>query len=69
MGEWTRAKACSSNSCIEVKPGVNGRVLVRRFIPDGMPWSGFNVTPEEWAAFVAGVKAGDFDHITEEASI
>jgi hypothetical protein len=70
MGEWTRARACSSNSCIEVKYDGHRDVLVRlRGGQDGFPWSGMAVSMGEWATFIAGVKAGDFDHITEEASI
>jgi Domain of unknown function (DUF397) len=58
---------CSSNSCVGVKVLSTGGVRVWQTTdPDG-PWLLF--TPGEWAAFAAGVKAGDFDHIGEEASI
>jgi Domain of unknown function (DUF397) len=63
MAEWTRAKDCSANSCIEVLLDY-GTILIRgvdaSIVVEAMP--------DEWAAFVAGVKAGDFDHITEEAT-
>jgi hypothetical protein len=82
MGEWTRAKACSSNSCIEVR----GLYRLLSHPPDPAEYDGpytmieirnsdepeeiyVQATPDEWAAFAAGVKAGDFDHITEEFSI
>jgi hypothetical protein len=67
MGEWTRAKACSSNSCIEVR--AVGDLISIRVVDENGDVQPPHATPDEWAAFIAGVKAGDFDHITEEASI
>jgi hypothetical protein len=61
MAEWTRAKACSANSCIEVLQWPDGVVAIRNS-RSLLRTSIFN-SADEWAAFVAGVRAGDFDHI------
>jgi hypothetical protein len=47
------------NSCVEVAKNLPGVVGVR----DSKDRSGpaLTFTPEEWAAFVAGVKGGEFD--------
>lgn len=55
---WVRA-SCDSSACVEAQP-VPGGVLLRSSL---MPEAVVDVTREEWAAFVAGVKAGDFDNI------
>lgn len=56
---WRRSSRCETSSCVEVAAvgsgiGVRGtddaQVVVR-------------VSRSEWAAFVAGVKAGDFDDL------
>jgi hypothetical protein len=59
MAEWTRAKDCSANSCIEVRGFADGRVGIRN-TKNG--FAIFNST-DEWVTFAAGVKAGDFNHI------
>lgn len=53
---WKRSSFCESNGCVYVTQTPmsvyvtgEGRREILRF------------TPEEWAAFVAGVKAGEFD--------
>ena len=46
-------------SCVEVGTGLPGKVAVRDSKnPDG-PVLGFG--PEDWSAFVAGVRLGEFD--------
>jgi len=52
--EWTKATACSADgNCAEVA------ILLRDSKnPDGPVLS---FTPDEWRAFVAGVRAGEFD--------
>jgi len=54
--EWTRAKGCESNTCVEVAR-LDDKFLVKDskthlFLVFGL---------EEWNAFVAGIRAGDFD--------
>jgi Domain of unknown function (DUF397) len=66
MADWTRAKNCSANSCIEVRRYGDGVVGIRN--PKNSHGFATLSSPDEWAAFVAGVKAGDFDHIAEEAT-
>lgn len=55
--EFRRSRFCVSGECVAVA-FIPGRVLVRHF-------RGSNVTLEftdaEWAVFVAGVRAGEFD--------
>jgi hypothetical protein len=60
---WTRSSRCSADSpqCVEVAAHAD-RVLVR----DSKNPDASNVqvySRAEWAAFVAGVAAGDFDRI------
>jgi hypothetical protein len=55
---WLKSSFCGSNSCVEV-----ARHAETYFVRDGKDPKGpvlpFNVS--EWAAFVAGVRAGEFD--------
>ena len=53
---WTRAAGCESSSCVEVAFTADG-VLVRS--SNGGP--AVCLSREEWAAFVGGVKLGEFD--------
>jgi hypothetical protein len=49
----------SGGACVEVAPLAGGQVAVRHSRrPDGavIVWS-----PDEWAAFTAGIRAGEFD--------
>ena len=59
---WRRSSWCSTSSCVEVAQ-VNGAVAVR----DSKTADGAVLlyTPEEWHAFIAGVKAGEFDNHSE----
>jgi hypothetical protein len=55
---WRRSSACTSGTCVEVA-GADDRILVRDGKkPDATP---LVFTRAEWAAFVAGVKQGEFD--------
>ena|SRR5690348_8782112 len=63
--EWSTASQCevsstaeSIGSCVEVG-SVTAEVLIRNSREPGGPV--LNFTHEEWEAFVAGVKAGEFD--------
>jgi Domain of unknown function (DUF397) len=53
--------ACASGECVEVEAAAGG-VLVRDSKDPAGPVLAF--TPGEWAEFLAGVKAGEFDHLT-----
>lgn len=60
VSEWKKASACSNTlTCVEVFEEDGGNVLVR----DGKDPDGpvLRFTPEEWAAFIIGVKYGEFD--------
>ncbi|WP_327108349.1 DUF397 domain-containing protein [Nonomuraea glycinis] len=64
---WQKSSFCNgASSCVEVAPLANGSVAVR----DGKEQDGpaLVFTPEEWAAFAAGVRAGEFDLTTLTAS-
>jgi hypothetical protein len=50
---------CSFGNCVEVGRTDNGAVLVRDSKDRAQQALAF--TDEEWSAFVAGVKAGEFD--------
>lgn len=59
-GLWLKSsRSYGSGDCVEVR-AMNGDIRMRDSKdPDG-PQLAFN--RREWAAFVAGVRAGDFDH-------
>ncbi|HST66341.1 MAG TPA: DUF397 domain-containing protein [Mycobacteriales bacterium] len=58
--EWRRSGTCqgADSTCVEVAVG-DGGVAVRDSKDAAGPVLRF--TPAEWAAFLAGVRAGDFD--------
>ena len=54
---WRRSSRCGSNACVEVGE-MDAEILVRDSKdPEAAP---LRFTRDEWAAFVAGVKAGEF---------
>lgn len=56
---WTRSTHCESGACVEVAPLPDGGMAVRDSKrPDGPV---LRFTAAEWAAFVAGARAGEFD--------
>ena len=55
---WRRARRCSSSGCVEVAMRGDGIAVRDSKRPDSPVLS---YTREEWDAFVAGVKAGEFD--------
>jgi hypothetical protein len=57
--EFRVSSFCSFGSCVEVGRTPDGAVLVRDTKNRAQEALAF--TDEEWAAFVAGVKAGEFD--------
>lgn len=55
---WRRSSACAAADCVEVA-WASGTVMVRNSsAPAG---SMVSYSREEWQAFVAGVKQGEFD--------
>ena len=60
MTEFRTSSFCSFGNCVEVGLAADdGAVLVRDTKDGGQVALSF--TAEEWTAFVAGVKAGEFD--------
>lgn len=56
---WVRSRACSSDGCVEVARFGDGSVAIRDSKDPGKAAHVFD--REEWAAFVTGVKNGEFD--------
>jgi hypothetical protein len=57
---WRKASYCNgATACVEVAPLPDGGVALRDSKDPGGPVHRF--TGAEWAAFVAGVHAGEFD--------
>lgn len=59
--EWRKASYSSVNggNCVEVAGNLPGIVAVRDSKDPAGPVLGFS--PQEWAAFTGGVRAGEFD--------
>ena len=56
---YRRSTFCGGGTCIEVAPLPDGTVALRDSKDLTVPEHRY--TPEEWSAFVQGVKAGEFD--------
>ena len=56
---WITSRACNNSACVQVAHLPGGMVAVRDSKDTGKPAHLFD--SEEWAAFVTGVKAGEFD--------
>jgi hypothetical protein len=56
---WARSRACSSDGCVEVAHLPGGSVALRDSKDKRKPAHVFG--PEEWSAFITGVKSGEFD--------
>jgi hypothetical protein len=56
---WITSLACNNSACVQVAHLPGGMVAVRDSKDTSMPAHIFD--REEWAAFVTGVKAGEFD--------
>lgn len=57
---WRKStRSGSSGNCVEVADNLSDMVVVRDSKNPAGPALGF--TPGEWAAFVGGVKCGEFD--------
>jgi len=55
---WRRSSSCDSSQCVEVGHAPSEVLLRDSKDPDG-PWLTF--APGVWSAFLAGLKAGEFD--------
>ncbi|MBO3740772.1 DUF397 domain-containing protein [Actinoplanes hulinensis] len=54
---WRRSGRCATGTCVEVAR-IGNRFLIRD--SKNLGATPLDFTKEEWDAFVAGVKAGDF---------
>lgn len=59
MTEFKISSFCNFGNCVEVGRADDGAVLVRDTKDRALQELAF--TADEWRAFVAGVKAGEFD--------
>lgn len=57
--EWRSSRACNNSACVQVAHLPGGMVAVRDSKDIAKPAHVFD--SQEWAAFVTGVKAGEFD--------
>ena len=57
---WHTALSCESGACVEVAADQDTILIRNSRQPDGPL---VEYTPEEWHAFVSGVKKGDFDNL------
>jgi hypothetical protein len=61
--EWRKASASAvTGNCVELAPLPNGGVAVRDSKDQHGPVLKF--TKDEWAAFVSGMTAGEFESLT-----
>lgn len=56
---WAKSSFCGSGACVEVAQAADGHRLVRDSKNPDVPPLRF--TGEEWASFLDGAKAGEFD--------
>lgn len=56
---WISSSACNNSACVQVAHLPGGMVAIRDSKDPGKPAHLFG--RQEWAAFLAGVKAGEFD--------
>lgn len=54
---WRTSSFCTGGGCVEIRTDTDG-VAIRA---TGRPDTVVHVDRAEWQAFLAGVKAGDFD--------
>ncbi|MEU9337654.1 DUF397 domain-containing protein [Streptomyces sp. NPDC048290] len=65
---WTKSRhSAAEGNCVEVAPLIDGNIAMRNSRhPDG---PALVYTPAEIAAFVAGAKDGEFDHLTGNTTV
>lgn len=54
--QWRRSSRCETGACVEVAR-INGMIAIR----DSKDAAILIFSPDEWSAFVAGVRDGEFD--------
>lgn len=59
-GPWKKSSFCGESGCVEVAVSPTG-VHVRDSKQERASDSVLQFTADEWRAFVAGVKSGEFD--------
>ncbi|GAA4563252.1 DUF397 domain-containing protein [Planotetraspora kaengkrachanensis] len=57
--DWTTASRCGSSNCVEVAAFAQGTISMRDNKQKNSPVLEFS--REEWRAFIAAVKTGDFE--------
>ena len=57
--EWITSRFCNNSACVQIAHLPGGMVAVRDSKDTARPPHVFD--REEWAAFIAGAKAGEFD--------
>jgi len=57
--EWITSRFCNNSACVQVAHLPGGMVAIRDSKDIARPPHVFD--REEWAAFIAGAKAGEFD--------
>jgi hypothetical protein len=55
---WHTALSCESGACVQVAVDNHSILIGNSQRPDGPV---LEYTPDEWHAFVGGIKKGDFD--------
>ena len=58
--QWTRSSKCANSECVEAARQEDGHILLRDSKNPDMILS---YSHDEWDAFLAGVKAGEFDSL------
>ena len=58
-GRWRKATFCAAGECVEISR-QDDRIVLRN---SALPRAVVRYTPEEWRAFVAGLRAGEFDDL------
>ncbi len=58
MSGWQKSSGCNGGACVEVSLAGDGAAMRDSKDHEGTV---LRFTPAEWAAFTAGVKAGEFD--------
>jgi len=56
---WITSRACNNSACVQVAHLPGGMVALRDSKDTAKPAHVFD--SQEWDAFIAGVKAGEFD--------
>jgi hypothetical protein len=58
---WRRSSAAAGGEAVEIAVLPAGDVLLRTTASSAAGMPPLRYTPEEWRAFLAGVRAGEFD--------